>query len=505
MRHIFMLLVRQLLHCGCWGGSCTATPGRQYNCRPNWIHIIRLGGLLAGLIVLGMSSAVAAEQAADYRFFKHLNREPTQAEEIAFFTPDAEIYAATRDGLPDMRIRDDIGTETPYHIESDIERSEQRIRHTMETMIQSLTEEGKNIEIRLILAKNAPPAEGFQFLTQLRDFEHKVRVAGSNDGETWTPLAVEGMIFDYSRYMDVSNKDVALPANNFRQFKISIDNTADDRQSPYKELTRTMRAGQEAEQVERTAVETRPLRIDRIDMIYYVVHDRMERAKKADYQTEKFQAAQDADAKQTIIEIDAKRAPLTSFTLETSSRNFSRRASVQVQSVIPGRSHLQPDRIQWQEIGIATISNLQLQNFQRQQLAISFPEHRETKYRIVIDNEDNPPLEVTGIKAKGNVYRVTFLAQKDKSYRVLYGSEDAQSPKYETAAVLAALRKGFQPVEVKLGPQTENKAFAAQPDVTIRKLLGNWYFLGTAIALMVATLGWGLYRAGQRLEKLPDE
>jgi hypothetical protein len=457
----------------------------------------------AAYILLGISAPSMAEQATEYHFLKQLISESSQAEEIAYFAPDGEIYAATRDGLPDMRILDDTGTETPYQLEPDIERSAERVSHTMETVIQSLTEVGKNIEIRLVLAKNSPSAEGFQFATPLRNFEHKVRVAGSNDGVTWTPLAVEGLIFDYSRYMDVSNKEVALPANNFRQFKINIDNTADDRQSPYKELTRTMRAGQEAEQVERTAVETRPLRIDRIDMIYHVAHDRMERTKKVEYPIEKFQAAQDADTKQTIIDIDSRRAPLTGFTLETSSRNFSRRASVQAQTSVPGRGHLQPDRIQWLEIGGATISKLQLQNFQRQQLAISFPEHRETKYRIVIDNEDNPPLDITDIKAEGNVYRVTFLAQKDKSYSVLYGSEDAQSPKYETAAVLAALRKGFQPAEVKLGSQTANKAFAKQPDLKFRNLLGNWYFLGAAIALMVAVLGWALYRAGRQLEKLP--
>ena len=30
-----LLIVGQVRNCGSWGGSCTATPGRQYNCRPN--------------------------------------------------------------------------------------------------------------------------------------------------------------------------------------------------------------------------------------------------------------------------------------------------------------------------------------------------------------------------------------------------------------------------------------------------------------------------------------
>ncbi len=379
------------------------------------------------------------------------------------------------------------------------------MRQTLQTEIKSLKESGKGIEIRLRLPKNSPAAEGFNFSTPLKDFERIVRVAGSDDGDNWTPLLNEGLIFDYSRYMDVNNYDVALPANNFRQFKITIEDVTDQRESPYKELTRTMRGNQEAERVERTALESRALRINRIDMVYYTVHEHVERAKKADYTIVNFRAEQDSDKKQTIIEVHTRQEPLTSFRLETPNKNFSRRALVQVLMTVPGRAGLQPARTEWQEIGGATISKLQMGGFSREKLVIDFPEHREEKYRIVIDNEDNPPLDIKAVKAEGNVYRAVFLTQEGGPYRVFYGSETAQAPKYEAAAVLGALGKGFQPIEARLGAQTDNTKYAGESNLMLSKLLNNWIFLGAAIALMVVVLGWGLFCAGRRLEQLPKE
>jgi len=71
--------------------------------------------------------------------------------------------------------------------------------------------------------------------------------------------------------------------------------------------------------------------------------------------------------------------------------------------------------------------------------------------------------------------------------------------------VLAALRQESTPVVAKLGVQTSNTEFGGEPSHTVRGLLDNWVFLGTAIGVMVIVLGWCLFRAGRRLEGLPKE
>src|SRR5262249_1348812 len=140
----------------------------------------------------------------------------------------------------------------------------------------------------------------------------------------------------------------------------------------------------------------------------------------------------------------------------------------------------------------------------REQLSITIPQRREEQFRIVIRNEDNPPLHITGAKAEGSVERLLFIAQPAKTYRLCYGSETAVAPTYEAATVLQALEQNYQPKVATVGAQAPNKEFGGEP-TSARGLLNNWVFLGGAIGLMVIALAWSLFRAGRRLDSLPKE
>jgi hypothetical protein len=308
----------------------------------------------------------------------------------------------------------------------------------------------------------------------------------------------DGIVFDYSRYMDVSNHEVSLPPNTFREFKIIIEEVVDEKESPYMELTRTLRGKKETQRVERTTIERRPFRIDQIEAFYFTTQQRVKRQKRGAYAVAGFEAQEVAQEKQTILNVRTRREPLTSFTLDTPSRNFYRRAEVQ----IPVTSGVETT---WRSIGEATISNIHYRSYHREQLKIAFPERRQEEYRIVIHNQDNPPLEVNGVIAEGNVYRVVFLAPAAKVCRAYYGSETAQTPTYEASRVLGALRRDFQPTTVQLGEQVKNTDFGGEPGFALRKLLNNWIFLTAVIILMVAVLSWTLFRAGRHLDSFPQD
>jgi hypothetical protein len=461
--------------------------------KPSW-------GLLACL-VLGAGLTAGAEEPARFRFWRDVDRGSSKEEEIVAFPLDSDIYAATRDGFPDVRVLDDAQTEAPYQIEPEVEYQEDRTRQSAHVEDIRLREEASSIEVKLRLPKDYPAAEGFSFSTPQVNYERKVRVFGSDDGATWKPLVTDGIIFDYSRYMDVANRDVALPQNSFRQFRLVLEDVVDEKESPYKELTRTFRGGKEEERKEATRIERRAFRIDRITFFWHVTRQHVQKAKKSEYPLAGLEKQEDAANHETILHVRTRREPLTSFTLQTRSRNFNRRAVVEV-PVVRGVT------TEWNAIGKATVSNFRFRSVRREQLSVAFPEHRREEYRIVIRNEDNPPLDITGVKgvkAEGNVYRAVFLAQEGKSYRVFYGSETAQSPRYEAATVLATLREKYQPSEARLGKEVENAAFQAEPGLALRNLLNNWFFLGAAICVMVAVLAWGLFRAGRHLEGLPKE
>jgi len=441
----------------------------------------------------------AAGEPRPFRFYKGVERDTPQEEAILAATFDNEVYADTRDGFPDLRVVDDRDDHVPYLVEKVTESRKHTVRETCSSRVVSLVEEEDNaIEIVVRLGDRAPAADGVTFLTPLADYERRVRVFGSSDGSDWTPLMTDGLIFDYSRYMDVDNREIRLPKNSYRQFKVVIDDVTDELESPWKELTRKFRGGQEDERIERTTVQRRPFRIDRIELWADVAREHFKSDKKADYPIAKFQVEQDAKEKRTIIDVRSGRQPLTGLSLETSSRNFSRR--VVVQKPVPrGVS------TDWVELGQATVSMVHFGNFHRERLKITFPEQRQEDYRIIIYNQDNPPLEITGVKAEGNVYRMVFLAVPGKTYRVYYGSESADKPSYDMATVLAPLRKGHQAVAGSLGVQLANPDFGEKPGFALRGLLGNRLILGAAICLMVVVLGWGLFRAARRVDAMPKE
>jgi hypothetical protein len=441
-------------------------------------------------------AAAPAAGESRFRYSKELDRGAGATAEILAVPLDPEIYAATRDGFPDLRIRDDAGTEVPYVLEQASEHRTEQVRQNCSSELVSLRAvPGKGLEIVVRLAEKSPNAGGFSVITPLADYEHRVKVFGSSGGNDWTSLVTDGLIFDYKRYMDVRNRDIALPANAFRRFKIEIEQDLDERESPFLELTRLRPGDPKHPGVETARIERRPFRIDRIELWRTIDQQSTPKTSKTSYPVASFQVEQDATHKLTRIQVSCRREPLTGLIVETPGRNFNRTARVSV----PVTRGVKTD---WVEIGSGTIYRLQLRDFHREQLVIDFPEHREERFQILIENADSPPLEISAVKAQGNRYRMVFLPAAERRYHIEYGSDSAEPPRYDTAAVLASLRPGFQPAEARLGAQVENAQYREVRGLS--HLLNNPIFLTVAIILMVIVLGWVLFRAGQRIKELPS-
>ena len=88
---------------------------------------------------------------------------------------------------------------------------------------------------------------------------------------------------------------------------------------------------------------------------------------------------------------------------------------------------------------------------------------------------------------------------------VYYGSELAQSPTYDVAAVLDQSRRGFRTTEVKLGKEIPNPVFAEAPGLSIRKLLDSRLVLIAAICLVVVVLTLILLRAARGIDRISGD
>jgi hypothetical protein len=441
------------------------------------------------------AQAVAADTGA-YRFSRPVEWRSTGQEELLAVPLDNLIYAATRDGFPDLRLVDQDGTETPYLLEKTLEtRSETRRMPSKSELLSLKKKAAKAIEITLRLDKDAA-AEGLTVFTPLTNFEHRLQVFGSDDGKIWSPLVENAEIYDYSRYMRISNRDISLPANSYRRFKVIVEEAVQTREADLLELTRKLRGGQEVERSEKVDLQRVPLQIESIGFWHYRTDVLPAGPKSYTYPAAEFKVTQDAKNQWTVIDVSTLREPLTGFALQTSSRNFNRSAIVQV----PVQEGIET---RMQDIGSATLESLHFRDINREQNTVSFPEQRQDRYRIVIRNQDNPPLEITAVSGAGNGYNLLFLPQQDKIYSVRYGSDKAGQPSYDTAPIRELLSRGYKSVSVPLGSET---AAAPVPEtLDIAKLLNSKSFLGAVVTLMVLVLAWSLVRVGKRIEQFPKE
>jgi hypothetical protein len=455
-------------------------------------------GRLAVMLCFGLAlPATAADGEPAFRFRKDLDRGASTGEEILAAPLDSEIYAATRHDYPDLRIIDDRGTQVPYLLEPAAERRTIHVRETCTSEVASLhVDAGKALEVVVALGEKAPSANGATIKSPLADYEHRVRVYGSRDGKDWALLASDGLIYDYTRFMDIRNRDIELPVNDLRLFKLVVEQELDDRESPLRELIRGREEGKKDRQIEITQTQRLPFRIDGVELWRTVEKEGARKVEAVGYPVVGFRVEHDPKKKETRVEIQSRREPLTRFSLGTASRNFSRTAKV----LIPVERGVRTD---WVEIGSATLSLIQFRAFRHAELRVDFPEMRQEHYQLVIENADNPPLEITGVEAEGTPYRLIFLGSRGRTYRVEYGSDKVEAPQYDTAAVLASMSRGYQSVTVKLAPQIAIPGYRAERG--FRDILSSTVFLTLAIVAMVLALGWALFRAGQRIKKLPQE
>jgi hypothetical protein len=445
----------------------------------------------------GAASPILADDAA-FRFSKEIKAPPLRKEELLAVTLDTEVFVATRDDLADVRLRDAEGKLVPYLLRKRETTRARAVRTAWPARKQTarpLDDGGLEITIHFDEDEKHPHPNGLTLVSPLKNFRQRVRVFSSTDGERWEPAGEETVIFDYSRYMDVRSDSVSFPETGRRQFRIVIDDVTVELQSDLLALTRRLHGTEEIERTEQATVDRRPFRIERVDFWREEQHDRVTGDEKSAYPVAGHRVTVDREKQRTIIEVDTQRQPLTSLQLETPDRNFSRQAIVEVEKV-QGVTRI------WQKIGEGILSRIDFKNLKREELSISFPESRHAHYRVVIDNRDSPPLAVEGIEAEGNVYEVLYLATPERHDQLLYGAADAERPSYDTAAIQELLRSGFQPSPVDLGPE-ERITHGAAP-IRWSKLLNNPLLQGGVVAVLVIVLGWGLYRAAKRMDRLPE-
>jgi hypothetical protein len=453
---------------------------------------------LMGLWMTAWATGAAAAEPRP-RLARDIELPPRMQEELVAVPLDSDVYAAAQSSLADLRVLDSNGREVGFLLRPAPATKTHRVRRTWtprQRSLRPLPEEG--LEITVHLDASDPVPEGLRLATPLTNFEQHVQVSSSADGVAWTPLT-EALLFDYSRYMDVRNDRVTLPRTTHRHFRIVVARVTAEQESELLELTRRLQGGRETDRSERVQIERRPFRIDQVEFWTEQAEARTASIQTTEYPIAGFTVTEDVQTKTTRVLIETRSPPLTSFTLETPDRNFSRRASVEVeQPVGPQSRH--------RTLSTGQLTRLEFRKLSTSELTLEFPETRAEQYRILIENRDSPPLTIERIIARGPVYEVVFLAVPETTYRLAYGGEEFTPPSYDTAAIQAALRERTVPLVASL--RQAEAALPTQP-AGARQQLRRWFndtwLLTGVIVVLVAALGWGLYQAARRVDQASQD
>jgi hypothetical protein len=451
---------------------------------------------IALFLACGLAVSV---HAAEERYAKPITLPEIAGEELVAVPLDSDIYAASSPDFPDLRVVTADDKEVAYvmrRAQAKRTHTERQAWNVTDLHLNRLDDGGLEIAFRSDLERHPQPPQGIAFQTPLINFEHHVKVDASVDGENWQTLVEDGIIFDYSQFMDVRNLNVDLkvPADEKPSYyRVTIADVTQEQESQLLELSRNMQADAETDRTERTVINRQPFRIDSI-MLWNdkVVRDVSVDA-EVEYPIELFKIETEDKSKQTHIYLTSQREPLTEITLETPDRNFSRNARIEI-PVDAGVNR------SWVMIATAPLSRLDFRTLKRESLKFEIPETRAEEYRIVIENRDSPPLEITGAKARGHVYQAVLLADAANKYEVQYGGE-LRAPNYDTAMLDDTLKSGFNPVVATLGPQSVTEMLPEPAKPWLERILNDTWLLSMLIGVLVLILAAGLYRATKHLDR----
>lgn len=438
--------------------------------------------LLTTILALATATA-SAQDVLEYR--RDILR-PGRGDAVTLVPLDGPIYAQTRDGLPDIRIRDDLSRDVPYALQVGTRTQEVAGREDVTSRVVSLKViEGEALEVITRLDEGSPEPDGATIHSPLADFERRVHVFGSRDGQAWEPLA-DGRIFDYSRYMDVREVEMPFLARGHRLFKWVFERESDELHSPFYELARSRVQGEPERRSQLETILRRPFRIDRIAMHHTVSRRVGEEPLSIRVSLEVLGVEVDPRDHVTQIVVAAGRLPLSRLSLTTSSRNFQRQVRVQ-----------RPAGGGWSDLGRGSVSLFQIDGFRRESLDLDIAETRADRLRLLIEDGDSPPLDVVGVDGEAVDRRVAFVATAGRSYRLEYGSGALPAPRYDADAVLAALGDARRET-AKLSPPTRNPTYRVEfrgggVDYS------TWLFLG--LLLMAVVLAWAIILAVRGADK----
>lgn len=196
------------------------------------------------------------------------------------------------------------------------------------------------------------------------------------------------------------------------------------------------------------------------------------------YKINKIESSEDNAQKLTIVEVSLK-APVPVSSIKIGIKNtFDYYRPVTISYLADSIETEQGWKYRYQRLTSGTLNSIDNNEFVFESTILH-------KLKIGIQNQDNTPLTINTITAKGYVHELTARFTEPATYFLAYGNKQVAKPNYDigrfTAKIpnkLVALSVGKEQLVIK------NKVFTNEP------LFKNKNWLWALMVIMIAVIGW---------------
>lgn len=105
--------------------------------------------------------------------------------------------------------------------------------------------------------------------------------------------------------------------------------------------------------------------------------------------------------------------------------------------------------------------------------------------RIIVDNQDNAPLKVTGVQVKGYIHELVFRFSEKATYFLIYGNSNSVKPHYDIEYFSDKIPANL--TELRLG---EEQSRIQNTDEPMSPLFENKIWLWVILSVVIVVLGW---------------
>lgn len=347
-----------------------------------------------------------------------------------------ELARHTRTDLGDIRIRDEQEQPVPY-------RLERRLGYSTYSWLELpiVAVEQDSAHTRIVFAMKQPSSSGFELFFANTTAQRRAALSGSNDRRQWYSLDDSLLLAPVRRDAGTAHAHIAYPPSKYRYIRLELYN---GKSAPLEPLNAGIFMG-----------EPRPQVWNMPDSLSF---------------------ADSSSGGRSFIRINNEAGNLMERLLLEVQRPkfFSRNVTL-----------LDEQGRLW-TTGVVT----------NQQRELEFPPTRARTMTLIVENSENPRLELVRISAQQRAYELIAYLEAGRHYRISAGDSSATAPAYDLSGFSDSATGRAQPVGFgNLEQLVEQKQSDQRPWIWIALIAG---------AGMLAWFAFSLLRDVQRSKRAGD-